>query len=186
MNAGKRITDLPEMESVPAGTAYLAESGDGAGTRHIKFEKMAEAIGKLLKLGNMEKLDTKEKKSFVGALNEVNGKTETAFTGTDGIKAGTGGMVPAPQPENEGQVLGANGQWVDPATGGSVKIKGILNSVEEVLANTDEGDNNGCYVVNASVVKEIIQWFAGTWIEFADAEGTEKDEPYIHWMAEEE
>lgn len=157
MDAGKRITDLPEMESVPAGTACLAESGDGAGTRHIKFEKMAAAIGELLKLGDMKKLDTKEKSSFVAALNEVNKKTETAFTGTDGIKDGTVGMVPMPKPEDEGKVLGAGGKWVDPATGGGgSESKGRLKTIEEIEANTEEG-----YDVDALPVKEINSKFGG-------------------------
>lgn len=160
MDAGKRITDLPEMESVPAGTAYLAESGDGAGTRHIKFEKLAEAIGKLLKLGNMEKLTTKEKSSFVGAMNEVNKKAETAFTGTDGIKAGTAGLVPAPQPEDEGKVLGSDGMWVSVNSGTagneSGSSKGRLKTIEEIEANTEEG-----YDVDALPVKEINSKFGG-------------------------
>lgn len=162
----KRITDFPEItEEEMQGSINLVESGDGAGTRHIKFEKLAEAIGRLLKLGDMEKLKTKEKTSFVGALNEVNEKTETVFTGTDGIKAGTAGLVPAPQPEDEGKVLSTKG-WVNSAAGGGGSdSKGRLKTIEEIEANTEEG-----YDVDALPIKEMIVRSGGVqWIVDEDS-----------------
>lgn len=58
------------------------------------------------------------------------------------------------------------------------KVK-VLKTIEEVLANTNEG-----YLVSALVIKEIIQWFAGCYIAFEDENGEPKDEPYIHWNEE--
>ena len=153
MDLGRKITDLEKMENVPKGTSYLAEAGDGSGTKQIEHEKLVEKIGEDLKLGNLEELDTKSQESVVKAINEVNKKAGTTFEGTDGIKAGTAGVVPQPQPEDAGKVLGANGQWVPPGEGGSLDI---LDDKEQLEANTDKGK-----LVDALVVKELNDCFGG-------------------------
>lgn len=149
MDLGRKITDLEKMENVPEGTSYLAEAGDGSGTKQIEHKKLVETISKDINLGNLKDLDTNSKKSVVEAINEVNEKAETAFTGTDGIKAGTSGRVPAPKPEEAGHVLGANGKWVPAGEGGSLASK-IIDDREELEANTEKG-----MLVDALVVKDL-------------------------------
>lgn len=148
MSEGKRISDLQQLESIPKSTSYIAEAGDGSGTKRILHEVLLAALIEGIKLGSLKELNTESKDSMVAALNEVLKKATTAFEGTDGIKAGTAGMVPTPEPEDEGKVLGAGGKWVDIASasaGGKV-----LKSIEELEANTEEG-----YLVDALPIKEM-------------------------------
>lgn len=153
MNEGRKITDLEQMESIPAGTSYLAEAGDGSGPRQLKHEKLVEEIGQGIGLGNLKELDTKEKGSVIAALNEVNKKAGTVFEGTDGIKAGTAGVVPAPKPDEVRYVLGANGKWVPPGEGGALDV---LEDRETLEANTEKGK-----LVDALVVKELNNSLGG-------------------------
>lgn len=153
MDIGRRITDLEQMESVPAGSSYLVEAGDGSGSKQIKHEKLVEEVGKGLNLGNLKELETESKGSIVGALNEVNEKAGTVFKGTDSMAKGAAGLVPAPQPEDEGKVLGANGKWVP--NGGTAAMD-VLADREELEANTEEGK-----LVDALVVKEISENLGG-------------------------
>lgn len=196
MDEGKRITDLEQITKIPASSAYLVESGDGAGTKKVLHEDLVKSIGEALPIGDTEELEgleklenseekdepeeleepsVKEKFTLVKAILKVLGIATSIFKGTDGIKCGTAGMVPPPAPEDEGKVLGSNGQWV-PAGGRSYKV---VKSIEELEAITEEG-----WVVDALVVKEILLKLGGCWIARADAEGNPKDEPYIHWMEE--
>lgn len=149
MDLGRKITDLEKMENVPEGTSYLAEAGDGSGTKQIEHKKLVETISKDINLGNLKDLDTNSKESVVEAINEVNEKVDTVFKGTDGIKSGTAGAVPAPQPAEDGYVLGANGKWVPAGEGGSLASK-IIDDREELEANTEKG-----MLVDALVVKDI-------------------------------
>ena len=57
----------------------------------------------------------------------------------------------------------------------------VLDTGEAVDANTTKG-----YLVDALVVKNDRQRWAGCWIAFEDAEGNPTDEPYIHWLVEED
>lgn len=155
MDLGRKITDLEKMENVPEGTSYLAEAGDGSGTKQIEHKKLVETISKDINLGNLKDLDTHSKESVVKAINEVNEKAEAAFTGTDGIKAGTSGGVPAPKPEEAGYVLGANGKWVPNGEGGSLATK-IIDDREELEANTEKG-----MLVDALVVKDLNDSLGG-------------------------
>lgn len=155
MNEGRKITDLEQMESIPAGTSHLVEAGDGSGTKQLKHEKLVEEIRKGIGLGNLKELDTEEKSSVTAALNEVNKKAGTVFKGTDSIAEGAAGLVPAPKPDEDGYVLGANGKWVPPGEGGSVDID-ILEDMEALEANTDKGK-----LVDALVVKEISDNLGG-------------------------
>lgn len=147
MSEGKRITDLQQLESIPEGTSYLAESGDGSGTKRILHEVLLAALIEGIKLGSLKELNTESKDSMVAALNEVLKKATAAFEGTDGIKAGTAGMVPTPEPEDKGKVLGASGKWVP---NGGIEALDVLGNKEELEANTTAGK-----VVDALVVKEI-------------------------------
>lgn len=195
MNEGKKITDLQQLESIPKGTSYLAEAGDGSGTRSIKHETLVSEMEKALPIGDMEELAglerleaadvqdepaTKGKLTLTKAILKVFVAATAIFKGTDGIKAGTAGMVPIPKPEDEGKFLNANGKWEIPSGGGGGSLK-VLKSIEELEANTEEG-----YLVDALVVKEILGRLAGCWFRFETSEGEPKDEPYVHWMAEEE
>ena len=120
MNAGKPIRELEEVASVAAGSSYIVESGDGAGTKRITHENLVKAVGDDLPLGIMEDLQTDNKDTLVGAINETLEKTDIpAFEGVEGAQAGKAGLVPAPQVGDEGKVLGSNGQWVTGGGGGA-------------------------------------------------------------------
>lgn len=168
MDKGKRITDLEQITRIPSGSTYLVESGDGEGTRKLLHEDLVKSIGDNLQIGDIEELEelekmkfsevqdgqeepeessVKEKFTLVKAILKVLGVATSVFRGTDGIKGGTAGMVPPPAPEDEGKVLGANGQWVPPGEGGTLDV---LKDREELEANTDKGK-----LVDALVVKEI-------------------------------
>lgn len=71
MNMGKKITELDHAASVPAGTSFVAEMGDGTGTKHITQEDLIKAVGDSLPLGNIKELLTDDKSSFVSAINEI-------------------------------------------------------------------------------------------------------------------
>lgn len=182
MDLGRKITDLEKMENVPNGTSYLAEAGDGSGTKQIEHEKLVKKIGEDLKLGNLAELDTKSKESVVKAVNEVNKKAGTTFEGTDGIKAGTAGVVPQPQPEDAGKVLGANGQWVPPGEAGSLDV---LKTMEELEANTDKGKLPDALLVKevnnkfGSVTRLITDEESGKLIGYTTKEGADTVFPFI-------
>lgn len=61
-------------------------------------------------------------------------------------------------------------------------VKGdVIDDLEEIEVVTESGLPAG-----ALAVKSVNAKLAGCWIAFEDEEGNPTDEPYIHWMAEEE
>lgn len=152
MNEGNRITDRPQLTNIPAGSSYLVEAGDGSGTKYIKHEDLVKNINDDLSIGDLKELEKLEdqdeqeepsekgKLTLVKALLKVLGIVTAVFKGTDGIKAGTAGMVPAPGPEDKGKVLGSEGKWVSPSSGGgdidaeTVKFADKKNAEEKLGA----------------------------------------------------
>ena len=85
---------------------------------------------------NTETLDSR--------LSDIN----TAFTGTDGIVAGTQGMVPAPATTDANKFLKSDGTWGDPAggvTSVNTKTGAVVLDADDVGAidATEKGAANG-------------------------------------------
>ena len=81
MNEGKTIFDLPEAANVPSGSRYAVEMGDGSGTKGVTHETMVRDVGKALPLGSTADLETTDKDTLVGAINEVKRKAEETTGG---------------------------------------------------------------------------------------------------------
>ena len=81
MNNGITFTDLPHADTIPNGTAFAVEMGDGSGTKHVKYEDVINAVADALALGNPAELETVAKDNFVNAINEIKRKTDSATGG---------------------------------------------------------------------------------------------------------
>ena len=44
MNEGKTFFDLPQAQTVPAGSRYAVEMGDGSGTKSVTHEDVVKAV----------------------------------------------------------------------------------------------------------------------------------------------
>ena len=102
------LTQLETAETIPAGSLYMMEAGDGSGTKTVTQETLEQKMGQALKVGDLTELATEEKETLVGAINEA---------------AQSGG-----------------GAAVD-----------VLDSREEIEANTQSGKSAG-----ALAVKEMV------------------------------
>lgn len=71
MNQGKKITELEKAASVPDGSSYIVEMGDGTGTKRVLHEDVVKSVGESLPLGKTEELETRNRDNFVGAINEL-------------------------------------------------------------------------------------------------------------------
>lgn len=94
MSLNQPIRDLKKAESIPQGTAYVASMGDGSGVKAVTQEVLTKAVGEGLKIGNPEELQTENKKSLVGAINEVmksggNGGTVDILDTPEEVEANT-------------------------------------------------------------------------------------------------
>ena len=71
MTQGKKITELEKAASVPDGSSYIVEMGDGTGTKRVLHEDMVKSVGSSLPLGETAELETRNRDNFVGAINEL-------------------------------------------------------------------------------------------------------------------
>lgn len=71
MAVGTPIPQYEKATSIPDNTTYIADMGDGSGTKGITQQLLTETVGKGLKVGNLEELQTENKESIVGAINEA-------------------------------------------------------------------------------------------------------------------
>lgn len=69
--SGTLLTQLETTDTVPAGSLYMMEAGDGSGTKTVTQETLAKETGKALKVGDLEGLETEDKTSLVAAINEA-------------------------------------------------------------------------------------------------------------------
>lgn len=114
MNAGRTITELTEATSIPAGSSFPVEMGDGTGTKRVTQSTLEKQIEGDLPLGDLTELDTEKKDTLVGAINEVNKKTNIpVMTGATTAADGKAGLVPAPPAGKTNRVLNAAGEWVE-------------------------------------------------------------------------
>lgn len=81
MNQGKTISELEHATTVPAGSRYVVEMGDGTGTKAVLHEDVVKAVGGDLPLGNTKDLETVAKDNFVDAINEIKERTDKASGG---------------------------------------------------------------------------------------------------------
>ena len=89
MNQGKTIFDLEQATTVPAGSRYVVEMGDGTGTKSVTHEDVVKAVGGNLPLGDTKNLETNAKDNFVNAINEIKERTDNASGGA-AIRVRTG------------------------------------------------------------------------------------------------
>ena len=94
----------------PTNTTYTA--GNGLSLNGTEFSVDTTTIQPKLTAGANVNID---------ANNEISATdtTYSNFTGTDGVSAGTAGLVPAPATTDDGKYLKADGTWATVAGGGS-------------------------------------------------------------------
>lgn len=94
----------------PTNTTYTA--GSGLSLNGTEFSVDTTTIQPKLTAGANVNID---------ANNEISATdtTYSDFTGTDGVSAGTAGLVPAPATTDDGKYLKADGTWATVAGGGS-------------------------------------------------------------------
>ncbi len=68
---GQPIADLEKVTEVPSGSTYIANMGDGSGTKAVTQETLTKEVGKGLKVGDLAGLQTENKTSLVAAINEA-------------------------------------------------------------------------------------------------------------------
>lgn len=68
---GQPIADLEKVTEVPSGSLYIANMGDGSGTKAVTQETLTKEVGKGLKVGNLAELQTENKNNLVAAINEA-------------------------------------------------------------------------------------------------------------------
>lgn len=112
MYEGMPLSQLAIAEEFPQGSSIPVVMGDGSGVKRVTKETLVEEAGKNLKIGNMKELQTEDKESLVGAINEV-------------LQSRGGG-------------------------GGSVDV---LETPEEIEANTEEGKSAGALAVKGMFSK---------------------------------
>lgn len=81
MNQGQTIFELEHATTVPAGSRYVVEMGDGTGTKAVTHEDVVKAVGGDLPLGDTKDLETLAKDNFVAAINEIKERTDKASGG---------------------------------------------------------------------------------------------------------
>ena len=78
----------------------------------MKDQLSEDAAGNLQnQIGSLSNLETTNKESLVGAINEVKNATPDDMTGATASTAGAHGLVPAPAAGDENKVLKGNGTW---------------------------------------------------------------------------
>ena len=68
---GQPIADLEKVTEVPSGSAYIANMGDGSGTKTVPQEILTKEVGRALKVGDLSELQTENKNNLVAAINEA-------------------------------------------------------------------------------------------------------------------
>ena len=130
MSLTQPIMNLEKTSSIPQGSTFVVEMGDGSGTKAVTKENLEKSTGEALKIGNLEDLQTENTENLVAAINEA-------------AQSGGGGSA------------------VD-----------ILDTKEEIEANTESGKAAGAQAVKA-MFGELNDNFTystdeqaiGTWID---------------------
>lgn len=71
MGVGIPISQYEKATEIPNETLYIAEMGDGSGTKVVTQETLTKEVGKGLKVGDLSGLQTEHKESLVAAINEA-------------------------------------------------------------------------------------------------------------------
>ena len=137
MNEGRTFFDLPQAQTVPAGSRYAVEMGDGTGTKSVTHEDVVKAVGANLPLGDVNNLETNVKTDYVSAINEIKRKA-------DASSGGATIQVTTSDPGLYGRTVtvtdGANAVTGVMSYGGECVITGILLTGDlTVSASTAEG-----------------------------------------------
>ena len=137
MNQGKTIFDLEQATTVPAGSRYVVEMGDGTGTKSVTHEDVVKAVGGDLPLGDTKNLETIAKDNFVNAINEIKERTDKASGGAAiRVKTGDPGLYGRNVTVTDGEttLIGSMSYT------GECVISGVLmNGNLTVSASTEEG-----------------------------------------------
>ncbi len=149
MNAGKTFFDLTLAESVPAGSRYVVEMGDGSGTKSVTHEKVVKSVGDSLPLGDVKNLQTIAKDNFVNAINEIKQKSESGGSSIDDSKIGDLSSLTTTAKDN---LVNATNELDEK----KINASAVLKTQEQVEANTNP-DN----VASAVVVGEVINNLGG-------------------------
>ena len=117
--------DIAEEEYSPAQSAHAAGEYFYYNESLYKTLTIINIGDNLIKDSNIEKVNvTNELESKVDTetLNSRLSDIDTAFTGTNGITAGTQGMVPAPAITDANKVLKSDGTWGNVPSSGHVIV----------------------------------------------------------------
>ncbi len=140
MNEGKTFFDLPQAQTVPAGSRYAVEMGDGSGTKSVTHEDVVKAVGEYLPLGDIDQLETDVKTDYVSAINEIKKKADASSGGaTLQVKTSDPGLYGRTVTVSDGE----NEMSAVMSFGGECVITGILMTGDlTVSASTEDGETD--------------------------------------------
>lgn len=173
MNQGKTIFDLEHATTVPAGSRYVVEMGDGTGTKAVTHEDVVKAVGGDLPLGDTKDLETLAKDNFVAAINEIKERTDNASGGaTIRVKTGDPGLYGRNVTVTDGEttLIGSMSY-----TGECVISGVIMNGNLTVSATTEEGATDQAVVYVTAYATYDVQLDtrqAHNWINVTTSEGS--------------
>lgn len=155
MNQGQTIFDLPQAETVPAGSRYVVEMGDGTGTKSVTHEDVVKAVGGDLPLGDTKDLETVEKGTFVAAINEIKERTDKASGGAAiRVKTGDPGLYGRTVMVTDGETTLQGSMSY---TGECVISGVIMNGNLTVSATTEEGATDQAVVYVSAYATYDVQ-----------------------------
>lgn len=97
----------------------------------MKDQLSEDAAGNLQnQIGLLSNLETTNKDSLVGAINEVKNATPDDMTGATALNPGTHGLVPAPQAGDEDKVLKGDGTWGTAGDASTVRYNALTDMVQ--------------------------------------------------------
>ena len=140
MNEGTPMQNFEKATTIPEGSLYLLEMGDGSGTKVVTQETVAKETGKSLKIGNLEELQTENKESLVDAINEAK------------KSGGNGGTVDILDSKEE---IEANTESKKVA--GALAMKEMFSALNDKLSGCSlEQEGNDFYIIVADSVRKKL------------------------------
>lgn len=140
MNSGMPFAQLRSAETIPQESIFPMSMGDGTGTKKVTKEILVKEMRESLKVGNLEELQTENKESLVGAINEVK------------QSGGGGASIDVLDSKEE---IEANTQ--EGKSAGALALKEMFGSLNDKLSGCSlEQDGEDFYIVGADSVRKKL------------------------------
>ncbi len=173
MNQGRTISELEHATTVPAGSRYVVEMGDGTGTKAVTHEDVVKAVGNDLPLGDTKDLETLAKDNFVSAINEIKERTDKASGGAAiRVRTGDPGLYGRTVTVTDGETTLQGSMSY---TGECIISGVIMNGNLTVSAATEEGATDQAVVYVQAYATYDVQLDtrqAYNWINVTTSEGS--------------